>query len=128
MPTYEYRCNACGRNVTLTYKTYAEYDEATPTCIHCNSADLTRLISRVAFSRSVTSRLISGGWDDDTALSELEHADPRTMGRVLREMGAEVGEDIGPEFDEVVDRLDRGQSVEEIGASMPDLAGDGDSI
>ena len=29
MPVYEFRCNGCGRKVTLTYKTYAEYDAAT---------------------------------------------------------------------------------------------------
>ena len=48
MPTYEYRCNGCQRKVTLKYKTYAEYDAATPTCTRCGSTDLTRLISRVA--------------------------------------------------------------------------------
>lgn len=125
MPTYEYRCNACRRKVTLRYKTYTDYDAAKPICNHCGSTDLTRLISRVAFSRSVTSRLMSGGWDDDSggdaALDDLEHADPRTLGRVLREMSAEVGEDIGPEFDEVVGRLERGEDPEEIEASMPDL-------
>jgi putative FmdB family regulatory protein len=125
MPTYDYRCNQCRRKVTLRYKTYADYDEATPTCTHCGSADLTRLISRVAISRSITSRLMSGAWDDDdSALGDLDNADPRTLGRVLREMSAEVGEDIGPEFDEVVGRLERGENPEDIEADLPDLAGD----
>ncbi len=39
-------------------------------------------------------------------------------------MGDEVGEDMGPEFDEVVTRLERGESPEDIEATMPDLAGD----
>jgi hypothetical protein len=39
-------------------------------------------------------------------------------------MGSEVGEDMPPEFDEVIDRLESGQSPEDIEASMPDL-GDG---
>jgi putative FmdB family regulatory protein len=125
MPTYEYRCKTCTRKVTLRYKTYADYDAATPTCPHCGSTDLTRLISRVAISRSVTSRLMSGGWEDDSggdaALDDLEHADPRTLGRVLREMSSEVGEDMGPEFDEVIGRLERGENPDEIEASMPDL-------
>ncbi len=126
MPTYEYRCENCGRKVTLHYKTYSEYDQATPACTRCGSTDLTRLISRVAISRSVTSRLMSGAWDDDdSALGDLDNADPRTLGRVLREMSAEVGEDIGPEFDEVVDRLERGESPDDIEASLPDLADDG---
>jgi putative FmdB family regulatory protein len=125
MPVYEYRCNVCGRKVTLKYKTYADYDAATPACTHCGSADLTRLISRVAIQRSTISRLMSGSFDDDdSALSDLDDADPRTMGRMLREMSAEVGEDIGPEFDEVVERLERGESPEEIESSLPDLPDD----
>lgn len=125
MPTYEYRCNACKRKITLNYKTYADYDSAAPACPHCGGTELTRLISRVAIRRSVASRLLSGGWDDDSgddsALDELENADPRTLGRVLREMSAEVGEDMGPEFDEVMGRLERGENPEDIEASMPDL-------
>jgi hypothetical protein len=39
-------------------------------------------------------------------------------------MSDEMGEDLGPEFDEVVDRLEKGQSPEEIESSMPDLADD----
>ncbi len=126
MPTYEYRCKGCQRKVTLKYKTYADYDAATPACTHCGSTDLTRLISRVAIQRSITSRLMSGGWEDnegggDAALDDLENADPRTLGRVLREMSSEVGEDMGPEFDEVMGRLERGESPDDIEASMPDL-------
>lgn len=39
-------------------------------------------------------------------------------------MGQEVGEDLGPEFDEVVDRLESGQSPEEIEQDLPGLGGD----
>jgi putative FmdB family regulatory protein len=121
MPTYEYRCNACKRKVTLSYKTYADYDQAIPTCPRCDSTDLSRLISRVAFKRSPISRMIAGGADDDSMLNDLDQSDPRTLGRMLREMGSEVGDDMGGEFEEVVDRLERGESPEDIEASMPDI-------
>lgn len=125
MPTYEYRCNACRRKVTLVYKTYDEYDAATPTCSYCGSTDLTRLISRVAISRSPLARFMSGGDDvDDSVLDDLDDTDPRTLGRMLREMSAEVGEDMGDEFDEVVGRLERGENPEDIEASLPDMPGD----
>jgi putative FmdB family regulatory protein len=124
MPTYEYRCNACGRKVTLKYKTYAEYDEATPACTHCDSTDLTRLISRVAIQTSMTSRLMSGDWEDDAAFDDLDNADPRLMGRVLREMSAETGEDLGGEFEEVVTRLERGENPDEIEKTLPPLVDD----
>jgi putative FmdB family regulatory protein len=126
MPTYEFRCNDCQRKVTIRYKTYAAYDEATPACPHCASTDLTRLISRVAIKKSTISRLVSGGWEDadDTMLDDLEHSDPRTMGEMLRAMSDETGEDMGPEFDEIVTRLERGESPDEIESTLPDPPGD----
>lgn len=126
MPTYEFRCNACQRKVTLRYKTYADYDNATHTCPRCGGTDLTRLISRVAIKKSTISRLVSGGWDDadDSMLDDLENSDPRTMGQMLRAMSDEVGEDMGDEFDEVVTRLERGEDPEAIEASLPDSPGD----
>jgi hypothetical protein len=36
-------------------------------------------------------------------------------------MGKEMGEDLPPEFDEVVGRLESGQSPEEIEKEIPDL-------
>ena len=124
MPVYDFRCNNCRGKVTLRYKTYADYDEATHTCPRCGSIDLTRLISRVAIARSPMSKLFSGDDVDDSAFDDLDDADPRTLGRMLREMSAEVGEDMGPEFDEVVNRLERGEDPEDIEASLPDLPGD----
>ena len=124
MPVYEFRCNDCGRKVALRYATVAEYSEATPACPRCRSTNLTRLISRVAIKSSPLSRLLSGDVDDDTAFDDLENADPATLGRMLREMGDEVGEDMGPEFEEVVSRLERGESPEDIEASLPDFDDD----
>ncbi len=121
MPSYDFRCNDCGRKVTLFYKTYAEYDQATHTCPRCHSTNLTRLISRVAIRRSSLGRLLSDDSADDSFLDDLDENDPRTMGRLLREMSEEMGEDMGPEFEEVVQRLERGEDPEEIEASLPDL-------
>jgi hypothetical protein len=42
----------------------------------------------------------------------------------MRKMSDEVGEEMPQEFDEVMDRLESGQSPEEIEESMPDLAED----
>ncbi len=44
-------------------------------------------------------------------------------------MSSEVGEEMGPEFSEVVDRLEAGQSPDEIEKQLPDLgAGAGDDL
>ncbi len=124
MPYYDYRCQDCQRKVRLFYKTYADYDAATPTCPHCGGTNLTRWIRRVRIARSEDSILDS--LEDDAALADLEDADPATLGRYMRRMGQELGEDLGEEFEEVVGRLEAGESPEEIEASMPDLGGDDD--
>ncbi len=61
---------------------------------------------------------------DPSQLDGLED-DPKDLGRMMRKMGQEMGEEIGPEFDEVVDRLESGQSPEEIEKAIPDLGGEG---
>ena len=43
---------------------------------------------------------------------------------MMRAMSAEMGEDLGPELEEVVERLERGESPEEIEKTMPDLLGE----
>jgi hypothetical protein len=60
-------------------------------------------------------------------LPDLDENDPRSLGRWMRkmkdQMGSELDEDLGDEFDEVVGRLEAGQDPEEIEKSMPELMG-----
>ena len=61
--------------------------------------------------------------DDFSSFEGLED-DPKAMGRMMRKMGKEMGEGLPPEFDEVVNRLESGQSPEEIESALPDLGND----
>lgn len=125
MPVYEYRCENCRRKVELYFKTYADYDAATKSCPYCQSTRLARLISRVGIGRSDDSRFSS--LEDDSALDDLADADPATLGRFMRRMSQETGEDLGDEFNEVVGRLERGEDPEAIEASigLPEEGGEG---
>jgi putative FmdB family regulatory protein len=123
MPVYEFRCQDCRRLVRQTYS-FSEYERAAPVCPHCGSTALRRRIGRVALARGDDARMDS--LLDDGALDNLDEDDPRALGRMMRQMSQEMGEDLGEEFGEVVDRLERGQSPEEIEKEMPELAeGDG---
>jgi putative FmdB family regulatory protein len=115
MPTYEYRCLDCGKKVSI-YLRYDEYGKKAIRCTHCGSQDLRRLIGRVRFARSEESQMDSL---DDWA--NVDENDPRAMARMMRKMSEEVGEDMPPEFDEVVGRLEAGESPEEIEQSIPEL-------
>ncbi len=57
----------------------------------------------------------------DPANLEGIEQDPQSFGKMIRSMSRETGEDLGPEFDEVVDRLEFGQNPNEIEQALPDL-------
>ena len=120
MPIYEYRCTECGRRTTLFARSMN--DQLDPVCSTCGSRNLSRLVSRVAVVRSEESRLESLA--DPSSFAGLDENDPRSLGQFMRKMSREMGEDLGPEFEEVVDRLESGQSPEDIEASMPELGED----
>lgn len=86
-----------------------------------------RLMSRVRVIRG-GSRSTSGDDDFSDGLpDDLDENDPRSMGRFMRKMAEESGEEMPPEFGEVVSRLERGDSPEDIERTMPelsDMAGD----
>jgi len=120
MPLYEYRCNACQRRVTLLR---GFSDSSTSRCPECESEDLVRLVSLVSVVRSEESRLESLA--DPSSLAGLDEDDPRSIARWMRTMSQETGEDLGPEFDEMVDRLEAGDDPEEIERSLGDLGDQG---
>lgn len=124
MPSYEYRCLDCHRRFEV-FMAYADYDTKEVNCTHCNSANIQRKIGRIRIAKSEDSRMenLASDFSDPAALAGLED-DPQALGRMMRKMSNEMGEDMGPEFDEVIDRLEKGQSPEDIEAALPDLGGD----
>lgn len=123
MPIHEYYCRDCKRRVSIFWRTFSEAEEGTPICPRCDGANLARLVSRVRVVRSEESRFEDLA--DPGDMPDFDENDPQSLGRWMRRMGDELGEDLGPEFDEVVGRLEAGESPEEIEQSMPDLMGEG---
>jgi putative FmdB family regulatory protein len=121
VPIYEYRCHDCRRRVSLFFRSYSDIQDE-PSCPRCGGTRLSRLISRVAVVRSEDSRL--DDLSDPSMLGDLDEDDPKSIARWMRKMSDETGEEMPPEFGEVIDRLESGQSPEEIEESMPDLTDD----
>jgi len=125
MPTYEYRCLNCRKRFEV-FLSYDEYDAKDVHCVHCESTNVQRKIGRIRIAKSEDSRIddLASDFSDPAALAGLED-DPKALGRMMRKMSNEMGEEMGPEFDEVVDRLEKGQSPEEIEKDLPDLGAEG---
>jgi hypothetical protein len=77
-------------------------------CEHCGGKKLKRLISRVAVHR--------GGinLDDESSFDNIDENDPRQMARLMRQMGEEAGEDMDPEMEQMISRLEAGEDPEAV--------------
>jgi len=113
MPIYEYRCEACRQRVSVFVKRMGAEAER---CPRCGGTRLVRLYSRFALARSEESRLERLA--DDAALAGVDENDPKSVARLMRRMGSELGEEAGPEFEQAIDELEQ--------ASPEDLAADHD--
>jgi putative FmdB family regulatory protein len=122
MPIYEYRCADCKRRVNILFRSFS--NATNPRCPNCGSEHLTRLVSRVAHVKSEDARLEAMA--DPSNFGDVDENDPKSVARFMRKMSSQMGgEDLGPEFNEMVDRLEAGESPEEIEKSMPGLGGEG---
>ncbi len=121
MPTYDFICNTCAQRFDV-FMTFSEYGHKPVNCAHCGSEDVRRRMTKVRIARSDGSRLENMA-NDFPGMEGLED-DPRALGQMMRKLGSETGENLPPEFDEVVDRLEAGQSPDEIESALPDLGAD----
>ena len=117
MPTYEYCCQECGKRFEVSLS-YERYESANVTCPNCGSNNIQRLISRVRIAKSEETRIEN--MVDPSHLNGIED-NPKALGRLMRRMGNEMGEDMGSEFDEVVSRLEKGQNPDQIEKDLPEI-------
>src|SRR5256885_496574 len=119
MPIYEYQCAGCRRRVSLLYQTFSAASAATPTCPHCGSLALSRLVSRVFQLKSEDAQLEDLA--DPSSFGDLDENDPKSVARWARKLGQQMGEDLGDDWGDMVDRLEAG---EDPGDADGDLADD----
>jgi len=125
MPIYDYRCAGCRRRISLLFRTFAAAEN--PTCPHCGSHELARLVTRFAVMRSEDSRV--DDLADPAAFADLDENDPRSVARWARRMGQEYGEDLGDDFGDMVDQMESGELPDDDdGAAMSDAGGFDDSF
>ena len=121
MPIYEYRCDKCRR--TSSVLTLRVSEKVTPVCDHCGSKSMQRLMSRFAMPKSEEARL--DALSDPSKLGDLDENDPKSVARMMKRMGSEMGEDFsGDDFDEAMEDIESGGDLD--GGGDDDLGGGGD--
>jgi len=122
VPIYEYECQGCRRRVSLLIRTL--HSAEAPRCPRCNSAELSRLMSRFATVKSEDARLDS--LSDPSSFGDLDENDPRSVAQFVKKMGSEMGEDLGPDLDAAMDEaMDEGDTGGDGGGSVMDAGGGG---
>lgn len=110
MPIYEYLCSRC--NTVFQFLVRKPSPETAPVCPRCGKGDM---MKRVMSSFSVGGASVSADdLADDPVLAGLDTEDPRAMARAIRHMADEMGEDLGPEVNEALTRLEAGEDPEKI--------------
>jgi putative FmdB family regulatory protein len=121
MPTYDFICNKCEKRFDV-FLTFSEYGKKAVHCAYCQSDNVRRRMTKVRIAKSDESRLESAA-DDFSGMDGIEN-NPQALAKMMKKMGGEMGEDLPAEFNDVVDRLEAGQSPEEIESALPDLGVD----
>lgn len=115
MPSYDYRCNNCGRTFALFYKSFKDYDpDGTHICPHCQSTDVARRIRRVAIQKP--SRDLSQ-LSSNEMLSVLDSGNPREVGKMFQQVAETAGSDadqLGDTYQEATKRLLKGESMDSV--------------
>ena len=108
MPIYEFRCNSCGAKVSIFCRTVTA--DATGECDRCGSADLRRLVSRVAVIRGAVN---PGDLNKNELLDGVDYTNPASMASFFRRMGEAFHDEPNEHMDEIIGRLDHGEAVHE---------------
>jgi putative FmdB family regulatory protein len=112
MPIYEYACQDChGKSSVLVLN---PRNPSVATCRHCGGSRMERLLSRFAAPKSEEARLES--LSDPANLGGIDENDPRSVARLMKKMGQEMGED--------VDDIEAMMNQSDDGSGMPE-GGDG---
>ncbi|PIU57813.1 MAG: hypothetical protein COS88_00045 [Chloroflexi bacterium CG07_land_8_20_14_0_80_51_10] len=131
MPIYEYRCENCKRRVSLLVQGFKE--PLSLKCPQCGSEKLTRLFSRFRIGKGETyarKGIYEDILSDNQLVRGLESSDPRALAEWNRRMSHGAGEDISPEYEDMLGKLEAGEPVDKVmreaQSAMGDLTGGDD--
>ncbi|MPZ48446.1 MAG: zinc ribbon domain-containing protein [Dehalococcoidia bacterium] len=104
MPVYEFACNACKSKVSIFVRSFNS--PVDPVCDRCSSTDLRRLISKVAILRPPAD---ANALNKQALFDGVDYNDPRSIAQWTRNLHSQLGDEIGPEMDETLERFERGE-------------------
>ena len=113
MPIYEYRCRQCKKVSAILVRSASRK----PACKHCGSESVDKIISSFAVVRGLNRGLEDDYDNMQRKLEGVDQDNPRSLAKLARKMQAEGGEDRGPEFNTMVERMEGGEMPAEMTGS-----------
>jgi len=109
MPIYEYRCNQCQREFSQLFLNSRKIRKVK--CKFCGCNDLKKLISSFSVHQTEGSRLAS--FDTSKPRGDDFYRDSRNVGLWAKKRMKEVGVDLGPQMDEIVEKGRTGKILDD---------------
>ncbi len=106
MPVYEYRCNKCKKRSSFFVRSVS--DKVAAVCSACGSTEMERLISAVAYHKSMSTVWEQSG-EPSMNQSDDYYKDPRNIGRWTEKRLAELGVDMPDETRKMIDAAREGE-------------------
>ncbi len=148
MPIYEYACSEC--RTVFQFWSQQIATTKVPACPKCGNEDMQKMLSSFAIGKAQSQAKANADSDagadagaepdpfanmtpDQQAKVEkemmklmsqadsLDENDPRQMGSFMRKLTESTGVDMGPEVNEAIRRLEKGEDLEKIEEEMGDI-------
>ncbi|MBT8764278.1 zinc ribbon domain-containing protein [Desulfohalobiaceae bacterium Ax17] len=124
MPIYEYYCYDCRKIQELI--TFRVSQEIEAKCPQCGGTRMKKLISRARVKLSEETRLERLA--DPSKWGDFDENDPRSMAKMIKKMGSEIGEDFDPaEVDQALEEAMGTEGLDDSGTGVASGDSDDDS-
>lgn len=111
MPIYEYQCKQCKREFSALLLNSKQVHEVK--CKFCNSKELRRLLSSFCLHQTEESRMAN--FDTSKPHTDDFYEDSRNIGLWTKKRMKEMGVDLGPKLDEIVEKGRTGEILDDYG-------------
>ncbi|MGH7917711.1 MAG: FmdB family zinc ribbon protein [Candidatus Binataceae bacterium] len=109
MPIYEYECTSCGR--VAAHVLLGAERNTRPNCPDCGG-ETRRVLSSFATVESEASRLAK--FDPSRRNDESFYRDSRNVGLWAKRRAQQMGVELGPKFDETVEKARSGKLIKDM--------------
>jgi putative FmdB family regulatory protein len=111
VPIYEYECKNC--QAVSGFLVMKKEDQEKIACLACGSRKMSKVVSPVTYHRSEGDRLAE--FDSQKPQGEEFYKDSRNIGLWAKKRAKELGADLGPQFDEIVENARTGKILKKYG-------------